>query len=125
MPCLKNRRRMEKRIFITLPNQSQIKTLLELNLKASYSCLMIPELPSEELRLQHSMTKWQDFVLECDLRKLAADMEAYSGVDVFNVCRDAAMNRIREVLTGRSLEMIRDMHTMRLLRVTDSDFAMV
>merc|ERR550532_3893555 len=93
------RRRMEKRIFINLPDKPQIQKLLEINL--------------EGLKVAD----------DCNLGKLADRMVGFSGDDVSNVCRDAAMNGMRGVMAGKSKEEIIQMQTMEVAApVTKKDF---
>ena len=42
-----------------------------------------------------------------DYSQLAAVMDGYSGDDVANVCRDAAMNGMRQAIAGKTPEQIR------------------
>ena len=44
---------------------------------------------------------------DVDYSQLAAMMDGYSGDDVANVCRDAAMNGMRQAIAGKTPEQIR------------------
>jgi katanin p60 ATPase-containing subunit A1 len=46
---------------------------------------------------------------DCDFDKIAAMGEGYSGDDITNICRDAAMNGIRRAIEGKDLEQIRQL----------------
>ncbi|KAI3383181.1 hypothetical protein SNEBB_005081 [Seison nebaliae] len=69
------RRRLEKRIYIPLPNKEARLNLLKINLK--------------EINLSSNV----------DLDEVAANLEGYSGADVTNICRDAVMMPIRRKLS--------------------------
>mmetsp|Transcript_10802 Transcript_10802/g.27781 ORF Transcript_10802/g.27781 Transcript_10802/m.27781 type:complete len:674 (-) Transcript_10802:209-2230(-) len=81
------RRRMEKRIFISLPDNGQRRELLKINLKALQ---MAPDVEMDEV---------------------ARQMSGYSGDDCSNVCRDAAMNGMRRMMVGKSREEIQAMNS--------------
>jgi katanin p60 ATPase-containing subunit A1 len=68
------RRRLEKRVYIPLPTVAGRAALFALNLKTV------------------------EMAADVDLNDLAARTENYSGADVANVCRDAAMMSIRRVM---------------------------
>jgi len=79
------RRRLEKRIYIPLPEPGDIRVLLEINLKT---------LPKEE---------------DVDLEALAAKMKVggFSGADITVLCRDAAMMPMRRRIKGLNREEIK------------------
>ena len=81
------RRRLEKRIYIPLPTPSDIRQLLEINLKA---------LPQDE---------------DIDLDILAERMKegGFSGADITNLCRDAAMMPMRRKIKGLNREEIKNL----------------
>eukprot|EP00013_Stygamoeba_regulata_P006941 CAMPEP_0177635314 /NCGR_PEP_ID=MMETSP0447-20121125/3834_1 /TAXON_ID=0 /ORGANISM="Stygamoeba regulata, Strain BSH-02190019" /LENGTH=468 /DNA_ID=CAMNT_0019137091 /DNA_START=41 /DNA_END=1447 /DNA_ORIENTATION=+ len=79
------RRRLEKRIFIPLPNQADRRALLNL----SFSSIKIDE--------------------EVDLDKLAANTEGYSGADLSVLCRDASFMSMRRRIRGLSAEEIKNL----------------
>jgi katanin p60 ATPase-containing subunit A1 len=68
------RRRLEKRIYIPLPDDEGRKALFEINMKKT-------ELDGD-----------------VDLNELAAKSAGYSGADVANVCRDASMMSVRRLM---------------------------
>ena len=78
------RRRLEKRIYIPLPNEKGRKQLFEINLKG--------------IKLA------EDFSMDVLVKKT----KGYSGADISNVCRDAAMMPMRKkILEGKlSFEQI-------------------
>jgi SpoVK/Ycf46/Vps4 family AAA+-type ATPase len=79
------RRRLEKRIYIALPNQEAREALFKINLR--------------QLQLAP----------EVDLTKLAEMTEGYSGADITNICRDASLMTMREMLQGLTPAEIRRM----------------
>ena len=76
------RRRLEKRVYIPLPDKVSREALFRINLKSE---------------------KLSD---DIDFKKLVADTEGYSGADLSNVCRDAAFAPMRRMLdrTGFNYE---------------------
>ncbi|GAB5031022.1 katanin p60 atpase-containing subunit a-like 1-like [Nannochloropsis oceanica] len=68
------RRRMEKRIYISLPTEEGRKELFRINMK--------------DIELGDDL----------DLDILAKQTEGYSGADIANVCRDASMMSVRRVV---------------------------
>jgi len=78
------RRRLEKRIYIPLPEAEGRRQLLEINLK--------------EVELGEDV----------DLDKVAGMLEGYSGADITNVCRDAAMMSFRRRIEGLRPDEIRN-----------------
>ncbi|CAD7699963.1 unnamed protein product [Ostreobium quekettii] len=79
------RRRLEKRIYIPLPELEARKELMRINFK--------------EVEVAADV-EWEE---------LARQMESYSGDDITNVCRDAAFNGMRRRTAGKTLEQIRNM----------------
>ena len=81
------RRRLEKRIYIPLPEPSDVVMLLEINLK--------------------SLHKADDV----DLPALASQMRegGFSGADITNLCRDAAMMPMRRRIKGLNREEIKNL----------------
>lgn len=79
------RRRLEKRIYIELPDAEARLTLLQINLK---------EVPMDA---------------GVDLEAIATKMDGYSGADITNVCRDGAMMSMRRAIKGKSPAEIRGM----------------
>lgn len=79
------RRRLEKRIYIPLPNYEARLNLLQINLKG------VPCTP------------------DVNLEKIAEQTDGYSGADLTNVCRDAAMMSMRRAIKGKSAAEIRGM----------------
>ncbi|EFJ44801.1 katanin catalytic subunit, 60 kDa [Volvox carteri f. nagariensis] len=72
------RRRLEKRVYIPLPGQAQRLQLLKINLKDV------------------------DVAPGVNLDSVAAQLEGYSGDDITNICRDAAMNGMRRLVAGKT-----------------------
>jgi katanin p60 ATPase-containing subunit A1 len=93
------RRRLEKRVYIPLPEEATITKLLELNLK--------------EVQIS----------ADVDLQTLAKNLVGYSGADITNVCRDAAMMPMRRRIQGLSPDEIKIIPKDELkLPVTAEDF---
>lgn len=79
------RRRLEKRIYIPLPDAEGRRKLLDINLKT----VMIAD--------------------DVDLDEIQQMCDGYSGADLTNVCRDASMMKMRRRIAGLTLEEIRDL----------------
>lgn len=79
------RRRLEKRIYIPLPDATGRAALLQINLR---------EVPLAD---------------DVNLDKIAQMMDGYSGADITNVCRDASMMAMRRAIAGKSADEIRAM----------------
>ena len=77
------RRRLEKRLYIPLPNSAERRQLLGINLGS--------------LNLDSTI----------DLDRLAAKLDGYSGADITSLCRDAAMMPMRRAIKGLTKEEIR------------------
>ncbi|GBM37436.1 Katanin p60 ATPase-containing subunit A-like 1 [Araneus ventricosus] len=93
------RRRLEKRIYIPLPNASGREALLKINLR--------------EVQVSPDL----------DLEDIANNLEGYSGADITNVCRDASMMAMRRKIAGLTPEEIRNLPKEELeLPVSPEDF---
>ena len=93
------RRRLEKRIYIPLPDDESRVELLKLNLKGV------------------------DVDGDVDWAALAKRLSGYSGDDITNVCRDAAMNGMRRAVAGKKPEEIRRLSAKDVaVPVTMQDF---
>lgn len=77
------RRRLEKRIYIPLPNNEGRVSLLKINLR--------------EVAVDPAV----------DLERIANQLKGYSGADITNVCRDAAMMSLRKKIVGLKPEQIK------------------
>ncbi|KAM3967275.1 katanin p60 ATPase-containing subunit A1 [Aphomia sociella] len=84
------RRRFEKRIYVGLPDEATRVKLLKLCLR--------------EVILSEDV----------DLSELATRLEGYSGSDICNLCRDAAMMTMRRKIAGKSPEQIRKLKRTEL-----------
>ncbi|RDX82324.1 Katanin p60 ATPase-containing subunit A1, partial [Mucuna pruriens] len=83
------RRRLEKRIYIPLPNFESRKELIRINLKTvEASCDVAPDVNIDEV---------------------ARRTEGYSGDDLTNVCRDASLNGMRRKIAGKTRDEIKNM----------------
>lgn len=76
------RRRLEKRIYIPLPDQEARRSLLDINLK--------------EVKLNDDV----------DLDKIASSAEGYSGADITSLCRDASMMSMRRLMEDPELRKL-------------------
>lgn len=93
------RRRLEKRIYIPLPNSAGREALLKINLR--------------EVQLESGV----------DLRDIATRLKGYSGADITNVCRDASMMSMRRKIAGLRPEQIKQLAKEELdLPVSTQDF---
>ncbi|BBN09503.1 katanin p60 ATPase-containing subunit A1 [Marchantia polymorpha subsp. ruderalis] len=79
------RRRLEKRIYIPLPNEESRRDLIKINLKDV------------------------DIAKDVDIEELARRTEGYSGDDLTNICRDASMNGMRRKIAGKTPDEIKGM----------------
>ncbi|XP_060069631.1 katanin p60 ATPase-containing subunit A-like 1 isoform X2 [Ylistrum balloti] len=78
------RRRLEKRIYIPLPTAEGREELLKINLR--------------EVELARDV----------NLTSVAQELDGYSGADITNVCRDAAMMSFRRRIIGLTPEQVRN-----------------
>ncbi|RUS83705.1 hypothetical protein EGW08_008553 [Elysia chlorotica] len=93
------RRRLEKRIYIPLPDAAGRRQLLEINLK--------------EVEVGSDV----------DLDKIAEMAEGYSGADITCVCRDAAMMSFRRRISGLRPDEVRNIPKHELtMPTTNEDF---
>ncbi|XP_073133990.1 katanin p60 ATPase-containing subunit A1-like isoform X2 [Henckelia pumila] len=79
------RRRLEKRIYIPLPNSESRKELIRINLKTV------------------------EVAADVDIDEVARKTEGYSGDDLTNVCRDASLNGMRRKIAGKTRDEIKNM----------------
>ena len=80
------RRRLEKRIYIPLPTEEGRRQLFQINLKG--------------IKVDPNID-WEKFV---------ATSEGYSGADISNVCREAAMMPLRrEMAKGIDITKVKEM----------------
>ncbi|XP_015788050.1 katanin p60 ATPase-containing subunit A-like 1 [Tetranychus urticae] len=93
------RRRLEKRIYIPLPNKEGREALLKINLR--------------------EVEKSPDL----DISDISIQLDGYSGADITNVCRDACMMAMRRKIAGLTPEQIRNLSKDELeLPVSPGDF---
>lgn len=78
------RRRLEKRIYIPLPNFESRRELIKINLRTV------------------------EVSANVDIDEVARRTEGYSGDDLTNVCRDASLNGMRRLIAGKSREEIKN-----------------
>ncbi|XAR50604.1 Microtubule-severing ATPase [Bertholletia excelsa] len=79
------RRRLEKRIYIPLPNFESRKELIRINLRTV------------------------EVAPDVDIDEVARRTEGYSGDDLTNVCRDASLNGMRRKIAGKTRDEIKNM----------------
>lgn len=79
------RRRLEKRIYIPLPNFESRKELIKINLKTV------------------------EVAADVNIDDVARRTEGYSGDDLTNVCRDASLNGMRRKIAGKTRDEIKNM----------------
>ncbi|XP_068647557.1 katanin p60 ATPase-containing subunit A1-like [Aristolochia californica] len=79
------RRRLEKRIYIPLPNFESRKELIRINLKTV------------------------EVAPDVNIDEVAHRTEGYSGDDLTNVCRDASLNGMRRKIAGKTRDEIKNM----------------
>ncbi|GAB2269446.1 Katanin p60 ATPase-containing subunit A1 [Dionaea muscipula] len=79
------RRRLEKRIYIPLPDLESRKELIRINLKSV------------------------EVAEDVDVDEVAHRTKGYSGDDLTNVCRDASLNGMRRKIAGKTREEIKNM----------------
>lgn len=79
------RRRLEKRIYIPLPNFESRKELIRINLRTV------------------------EVAADVDIDDVARRTEGYSGDDLTNVCRDASLNGMRRKIAGKTRDEIKNM----------------
>lgn len=79
------RRRLEKRIYIPLPNFESRKELVRINLRTV------------------------EVAADVDIDDVARRTEGYSGDDLTNVCRDASLNGMRRKIAGKTRDEIKNM----------------
>ncbi|KAJ8551242.1 hypothetical protein K7X08_000612 [Anisodus acutangulus] len=93
-------RRLEKRIYIPLPDFKSRKELIKINLK---TIALAPGL---------------------DIDQVARRTEGYSGDDLTNICRDASLNGMRLKIAGKTTDEIKNISKAEILKipVTMDDF---
>lgn len=79
------RRRLEKRIYIPLPDADGREAMFRLNLS---------EVPTED---------------DVDIASLGRATDGYSGADIHIVCREASMKGMRRLLTNKTPQQIQEM----------------
>ena len=94
------RRRLEKRVYIPLPDRVSRESLFHINLKG--------------IELANGI----------DFKRLVQMTDGYSGADMANVCRDAAMEPLRRKLdsTGFNIEDLANPNNDVTVPLTMQDF---
>ena len=93
------RRRLEKRIYIPLPDRAQRQELVGINCRGV------------------------EVAADVDLDGLGRDTEGYSGDDLTNICRDAAMMGMRRKIAGKRPAEIKQMRQEEVaMPITIADF---
>lgn len=112
------KRRLEKRIYIPLPTAegkftNKLKTPLN-NIKIFLGIVTLLKINLRGVKVAENI----------DLEAIAAKLAGYSGADITNVCRDAAMMSLRERIKGlRAQESIKTLNKDEIDKpVTHDDF---
>lgn len=94
------RRRLEKRVYIPLPDRPARRQLFDINLR--------------DVHIQSDV----------NLDNLAELCEGYSGADITNVCRDASMMVVRRRMQGLTREQMQELDKDELVKtpVSNADF---
>ncbi|KAL0227619.1 hypothetical protein RCL1_003763 [Eukaryota sp. TZLM3-RCL] len=92
------RRRLEKRVYIPLPDESGRRQLLQ-------NCL-----------------KDQNMAPDVDFERLVSLTDGYSGADITNICRDASFAPLRKAILDLSPEEIHNLDKDKVDTVFMSDF---
>eukprot|EP00252_Welwitschia_mirabilis_P004615 TRINITY_DN14922_c0_g1_i1.p1 TRINITY_DN14922_c0_g1~~TRINITY_DN14922_c0_g1_i1.p1 ORF type:complete len:528 (+),score=134.56 TRINITY_DN14922_c0_g1_i1:269-1852(+) len=92
------RRRLEKRIYIPLPNYESRRELIRINLRTV------------------------EVAPDVDIDEVARRTEGYSGDDLTNICRDASMNGLRRRFLGKTIEELKNMSKEEIDPVAMCDF---
>jgi len=93
------RRRLEKRVYIPLPEVESRRELFRINMKEV------------------------DIASDVDLDELAAKSAGYSGADVANVCRDASMMSVRRIMEKARKEGLGRNEMQAMLRKEQTNLA--
>uniref|UniRef100_A0A3Q7J8Q7 AAA+ ATPase domain-containing protein n=1 Tax=Solanum lycopersicum TaxID=4081 RepID=A0A3Q7J8Q7_SOLLC len=84
--------RLEKWIYIPLPDFETRKELIQINLK---SIELAPEV---------------------DIEQVAQKTKGYSGDDLTNICRDASLNGMRQKIAGKTIDEIKNILKSEMLK---------
>ncbi|KAH7565139.1 hypothetical protein JRO89_XS09G0143200 [Xanthoceras sorbifolium] len=115
------RRRLEKRIYIPLPNFESRKELIRINLKTvelpygrysrhlSFVLDLLLESDTFVLFLLYSMMCPCKVAPDVNIDEVARRTDGYSGDDLTNVCRDASLNGMRRKIAGKTRDEIKNM----------------
>ena len=112
------RRRLEKRIYVGLPDEDTRKDMLRLQVQTTGT----GETQHEEGKVKEKEKEGG----ELDFDVLAVATEGYSGADIRLLCREAAMMPMRRLLEGKSTEELMEMkangHLEIVGNMTQGDF---
>jgi len=93
------RRRLEKRVYIPLPDEKGRRALVDINLRG--------------MKVDPNL----------DMERLVKGFEGYSGADITNVCRDASYMAMRKRLQGLKREAIMEINAEEMDKpLTNQDF---
>ena len=116
------RRRLEKRIYVGLPDEPTREAMLKLHLGASDDQTQADQ-QRRNASEKNASTPYSD---DLDLKHVATATEGYSGADIRLLCREAAMMPMRRLLEGKStqdvLELRRTGALEKLGQITNVDF---
>ena len=93
-------RRLERRVYVPLPDEATRAALLSITLRAD------------------DVAKAAEDLTDNDFASIARATQGYSGSDVANLCKEAAMRPVREV----TVEELRSMACTALRKMRRADF---
>ncbi|KAH0745791.1 hypothetical protein KY285_007448 [Solanum tuberosum] len=102
------RRRLEKRIYIPLPDFKSRKELIKINLK---SIKLAPGVDIDQVAQRtEGLRQWPHWP---SLRAAPG----YSGDDLTNICRDASFNGMRQKISGKTTDEIKNISKSEILNI--------
>ena len=102
------RRRFEKRIYIPLPDREARYGLVYIHCTTVVQKLTPSVFLFRRRLLDINLSKLE-VADDADLDDVAEDLESYSGADITNLCRDAAMMSMRRAIKDKPLEELKAM----------------
>ena len=115
------RRRLEKRIYVGLPDTATRKAMLKIYLKPEEQPASLGDRTPES-----SSKKNISIANDVNLDAIVAATEGYSGADIRMLCREAAMMPMRRLLEGKSAQEVLKLRSSGSLEkvgdITETDF---